>query len=159
LSKATVLSTLNALKSIFHWLAGQPEFRSRLSYADVDYFNLSETETRIAKAQFEPRVPTLEQVLHVIRNMTASSEIELRNRALNDHSVIETKDPWLRQLHVECSRRPPARIIARIAVLIFLRSAGWGARSPARCERPLKSRQFPKGTRPIDFNIRVADPN
>jgi integrase len=82
LSKATVLSTLNALKRFFHWLAGQPGFRSRLSYADADYFNLSEKETRIAKAQFEPRVPTLEQVLYVIINMAASSEIELRNRAL-----------------------------------------------------------------------------
>jgi integrase len=82
LSKATVLSTLNALKSFFHWLAGQPGFRSRLSYADAEYFNLSEKETRIAKALLEPRVPTLDQVLHVVRNMPTGSEIELRNRAL-----------------------------------------------------------------------------
>jgi integrase len=82
LSKATLLSTLNALKSFFYWLAGQPGFRSRLSYADAEYFNLSEKETRIAKAQLEPRVPTLEQILHVIRSMPADSEVERRNRAL-----------------------------------------------------------------------------
>ncbi len=82
LSKATLNSTLAALRNFFHWLAGQPGFRSRLSYADADYFNLSEKETRIAKASREPRVPTLDQILHVIRFMPTESEIEKRNRAL-----------------------------------------------------------------------------
>lgn len=82
LSKATILSTLNALKGFFHWLAGQPGFRSRLSYADADYFNLSEKETRIAKATRQPRVPTHDQILHVIRAMPIGSGIERRNRAL-----------------------------------------------------------------------------
>src|SRR5216683_640475 len=33
LSKATLYSTLTALRNFFHWLAGQPGFRSRLSYS------------------------------------------------------------------------------------------------------------------------------
>lgn len=82
LSKATVLSTLNALKSFFVWLAGQPGFRSRLSYGDADYFNLSEKETRIAKAHRQTPIPTLDQIRHVIQAMPASTEIEQRNRAL-----------------------------------------------------------------------------
>jgi integrase/recombinase XerD len=37
LSKATVLQTLNALRAFFLWLAGQPGYRSRISYSDADY--------------------------------------------------------------------------------------------------------------------------
>ena len=50
LSKATLYATLNALRSFFFWLAGQPGYRSKLTYADADYFNLSEKDTRVAKA-------------------------------------------------------------------------------------------------------------
>jgi integrase/recombinase XerD len=62
LSKATVLQTLNALRAFFLWLAGQPGYRSRISYSDADYFRLSEKDTRIAKARRERPVPTLEQI-------------------------------------------------------------------------------------------------
>ena len=82
LSKATIYSTLMALRSFFQWLAGRPGFRSRLSYADADYFNPSEKEIRVAKAHREQRVPTLEQIHHVIQSMPVSSDIERRNRAL-----------------------------------------------------------------------------
>jgi integrase len=82
LSKATLLSTLNALKTFFQWLAGQPGYKSRLKYADAEYFNLSEKEMRVAKARREQRVPTLEQIRHVLMAMPAGSEVEQRNRAL-----------------------------------------------------------------------------
>ena len=82
LSKATLLSTLNALKAFFQWLAGQPGYKSRLKYADAEYFNLSEKETRIARARREQRVPTLEQIRHVLAVMPTGSEIERRNQAL-----------------------------------------------------------------------------
>ncbi|HEY8382625.1 MAG TPA: tyrosine-type recombinase/integrase [Microvirga sp.] len=82
LSKATLYSTLTALKNFFIWLAGQPGYRSRLSYADAEYFNLSEKESRIAKARREQRVPTLEQIGHVIDTMPAETLIQRRNRAL-----------------------------------------------------------------------------
>ena len=36
LSKGTLLTTLNALRAFFQWLAGQPGYRSRLTYADAD---------------------------------------------------------------------------------------------------------------------------
>src|SRR5215467_10579797 len=82
LSKATLLSTLNALKAFFQWLAGQPGYKSRLKYADAEYFNLSVKEVRVAKARREQRVPTLEQIRHLLAVMPAGSELELRNRAL-----------------------------------------------------------------------------
>ena len=82
LSKATLLSTLNALKAFFQWLAGQPGYKSRLKYVDAQYFNLSEKETRVAEARRDQRVPTVEQIRHVLETMPAGSEIEQRNRAL-----------------------------------------------------------------------------
>jgi len=82
ISKATLASTLSALKAFFQWLAGQPGYKSRLQYADAEYFNLSEKEMRVARAQREQRVPTLEQIRHVLTTMPAGSEVERRNRAL-----------------------------------------------------------------------------
>ena len=82
LSRATVNSTLSALRAFFVWLAGQPGYKSRLSYADADYFNLAEKDVRIAKAVRHKAFPTLEQVHHVLSDMPAASDIEMRNRAL-----------------------------------------------------------------------------
>ncbi len=82
LSKQTLYATLNALRAFFHWLAGQSGYRSRLAYADADYFNLSDKETRIAKASSEKVVSTVEQILHVLSFMPTATEIDRRNRAL-----------------------------------------------------------------------------
>src|SRR5215510_15717559 len=82
LSKATLYATLSALKQFFFWLAGQPGYKSRISYSDAEYFNLSAKDTRIAKAHRDARVPTLEQIRHVIQTMPAGTEIERRDRAL-----------------------------------------------------------------------------
>jgi integrase len=82
LSRATVNSTLSALRAFFIWLAGQPGYKSRLQYADADYFNLTETEVRIAKAVRHKAFPTMEQVHHVLSVMPFATDIEKRNRAL-----------------------------------------------------------------------------
>ena len=82
LSQATLHSTLSALRAFFVWLAGQPGFKSRISYVDADYFNLSEKGVRIARATREQAVPTLEQVHHVLSAMPSATDIEKRNRAL-----------------------------------------------------------------------------
>ena len=88
LSKATLYTTLSALKRFFIWLAGQPGYKSRLSYSDAEYFNLSAKETRIAKAHREERVPTLEQIRHVIQTMPTATEIERRDRALIGFTIL-----------------------------------------------------------------------
>lgn len=82
LSKATLHSTLTALKNFFLWLAGRPGYRARLAYADAEYFNLSEKEARIATARRDQPAPTLEQINHVLRLMPAETEIEQRDRAV-----------------------------------------------------------------------------
>ncbi len=82
LSRATVLATLSALRAFFLWLAGQPGFKRKLSYSDADYFNLSEKDTRIAKAGRPRPAPSLDQVHHVLAAMPHESDIERRDRAL-----------------------------------------------------------------------------
>src|SRR6266699_156378 len=88
LSKATLYATLTALKRFFIWLAGQPGYKSKISYSDAEYFNLSAKETRIAKAHRDARVPTLEQIRHVIQTMPAGTEIERRDRALIAFTIL-----------------------------------------------------------------------
>ena len=82
LSKATLHATLAHLKRFFHWLAGQPGYKSRLQYCDANYFNLSEKDVRVATARREQARPTVEQVKHVIAMMPADSAIQRRDRAL-----------------------------------------------------------------------------
>jgi integrase len=82
LSEATLHSTLAALKAFFFWLAGQNGYRSRFTYSDADYFNLSDRDSRIAKTRLEKPVPSLEQVRHVIETMLAEDAIQRRDRAL-----------------------------------------------------------------------------
>ena len=63
LSKATLYATLTALKRFFVWLAGQPGYKSRIAYADAEYFNLSAKDARMAKTTRPARVPTMEQAM------------------------------------------------------------------------------------------------
>jgi integrase len=88
LSKATVYSTLTALKAFFVWLAGQPGYKSRISYADTEYFNMTMKDARIAKTAREPRVPTVEQIRHVLRTMPADTAIERRNRVIIAFTIL-----------------------------------------------------------------------
>lgn len=82
LSKATLNTTLTQLKRFFQWLSMQPGYKSRIQYSDAEYFNLSEKDTRIATAKRQQKVPTIEQIKHVIDTMPFKTEIEMRNRAL-----------------------------------------------------------------------------
>lgn len=89
------------LKAFFHWVAGQPGFRSRLSYADADYFSLSEKDLRIAKATREQRFPSLDQVHHVLNVMPTENEIDRRNRAVVALSILTGAIASLKLKHVD----------------------------------------------------------
>jgi integrase/recombinase XerD len=88
LSKATLHVTLGALKQFFMWLAGQLGYKSKISYSDAEYFNLSARETRIAMSRRPAPVPTLEQIRHVIQTMPTGTAIERRNRALIAFTIL-----------------------------------------------------------------------
>ena len=82
LSKSTQHATLTDLKRFFQWLSHQPRYKSRIQYTDAEYFNLSDKDARVATARRDARVPTKEQVLHVLARMPCGTEVERRNRAL-----------------------------------------------------------------------------
>ena len=82
LSMATLHATLTQLKRFFQWLSDKPGYKSRFQYTDADYFNLSEKDVRIATAHREKKVPTLEQIKHVINTMPSKTDIECRNCAV-----------------------------------------------------------------------------
>ena len=82
LSKSTLHTILNHLKSFFQWLAMQPRFKTSITYTEADYFNLTIKDARIAKTSHPRPVPTIEQVKHVIHVMPSTTDIERRDQAL-----------------------------------------------------------------------------
>jgi integrase len=88
LAKATIHSRLMAVKAFFIWLAGQPGYRSRLTYSDMEYFNSSNNDSRIAKATHDRPAPTLEQIRRVLESMPARSDLEKRDRALVAFTIL-----------------------------------------------------------------------
>jgi integrase len=109
LAKATIYSRLMAVKAFFVWLAGQPGYKSRLTYSDVDYFNPSNNDGRIAKATREKPKPTLEQIRHVLAVMPAGTDIEKRDRALLAFAVLSgARDDAIASMslrHIDLVRR------------------------------------------------------
>jgi integrase len=82
LSKATLHSTLAALKKFFQWLSRETGYKTHVNYSDAEYFNLSGGDVRIATAHRERPHPTLEQVRHVIDTMPNGTDLEHRDRAI-----------------------------------------------------------------------------
>jgi len=88
LSAATIKSTLAALKAFFLWLADRPDYRTRIRYADVEYFNMTENLSRVASAHRRKACPTLAQIQDVLAAMPTESEIDRRNRALVAFTIL-----------------------------------------------------------------------
>jgi hypothetical protein len=75
LAKATILSTITALKRFFGWLAVQPGYKSKINLSDIEFLSLSDKDIRAANAPADRAIPTLEQVLRVVDNMTSVDEL------------------------------------------------------------------------------------
>jgi integrase len=88
LAKATILSTLNALKAFYGWLSFQVGYKSNIHTLDIEYFNLSEKETRAAKAPKTKILPTLEQIRKALFAMPDETEIEKRDKALLAFTIL-----------------------------------------------------------------------
>lgn len=82
LSKATTVSTLRHCRDFFTWLAREPAYKKRVTYADADYFSPSDKDIAVASARRDKAVPTLGQVEHVLASMPAGTIVERRDRAL-----------------------------------------------------------------------------
>lgn len=88
LSKATMDSTLRALRAFFLWLAGQSGYKSKIQYSDADYFNLAEKDVAVARAKRHKVVPTLDQMHYVLSVMPTATPLQQRNRALVAFAVL-----------------------------------------------------------------------
>ena len=82
LAKATILSTVKALKRFFGWLSHQSGYRSRIRRTDIEYLNLADRDIRAAKAPADRPFPSLDQVCKAFAGMPAKTAIDQRNRAV-----------------------------------------------------------------------------
>jgi integrase len=82
LSKATLYSTLKALRAFFEWLAREPGYRKDLVYSDAAYFNVTANEARIATATRPRPAPSVAQVRAIVEAMPAATATERRDRAV-----------------------------------------------------------------------------
>jgi integrase len=111
ISKATVLSCLNALQEFFRWLAWQPGYKSRLHVPDIEYFNLFDKDMSIAKAKKHKAFPSMDQIRKVILSMPVETGIQRRNRALIAFTILTgIRDGALASLrlkHIDLSQTLP----------------------------------------------------
>lgn len=111
ISKATMLSTLNALKDFFRWLAWQPGYKSQIHVPDIDYLSLTEKEISIAKTVKHRAFPTLAQIRTVLFAMPTDTVIQRRNRALIAFAILtgmrDSALASLRLKHLDRTQNPP----------------------------------------------------
>jgi len=88
LSKATLDSTMRALREFFLWLSGQPGYRSRISFGDTAYFRLSEKDSRAAATTSDRPVPSVDQIEVVLRSMPIFTVLERRDRAVIAFTIL-----------------------------------------------------------------------
>jgi len=88
LSKATINSILGHLKRFFQWLSQKSGYKSRISYADAEYFSLSNKDLGAAKTSQPKKFPTLEQITHVLNVIPSETAIDLRNRAVIAFTIL-----------------------------------------------------------------------
>lgn len=109
LAKATIYSRLMALKAFVKWLAGQPGYKSRITYSDAEYFNPSANDERIAKAVRQRPVPSMEQIRQVLFAMPKDSVLQRRDRALFAFTLLSgMRDDAIASLslgHIDLEKR------------------------------------------------------
>lgn len=88
LSKATIYSTLTALRKFFAWLADQPGYRTRITETAADYFKASLKDRTAARASGPNRVPTMEQIRTVLNSMPIKTPVEKRDRAIMAFAIL-----------------------------------------------------------------------
>ena len=80
LSHATIDATLRIVKNFIHWLAGQSGYKSRISYADAEYFNNTLKDARIAHTHRPMAYPSLKQCQRAFEAMPEVSLDQKRNK-------------------------------------------------------------------------------
>ena len=82
LSLSTRDAMLRAVQKFFRWLASQPGYKSRVSYADVAYLNNFAKDARAARGPRPIPYPSMEQCAHAFLAMQEGSEVQRRDKAI-----------------------------------------------------------------------------
>ncbi len=82
LATSTVISRLSKIEYFFQWLCEQKGYRSRIKLCDTSYFAPTRHEARMANSRPRRQIPTVEQIVHIVRTLPVTRDDELRNRAL-----------------------------------------------------------------------------
>lgn len=82
LSLSYVDDNLRALKEFLRWLERQNGYKSKIKYNEIDYLNISTNQRKTAKATEYKKAYKYEQILQTIRQMTAITIVEKRNKAI-----------------------------------------------------------------------------
>ncbi len=82
LTHATIDSTLRLVQEFFKWLAGQPGYKSKITYSDVRYFNNKLKNKRIAHTAKPRRIPSMSQAEHAFQAMPTNTVFERRDKAI-----------------------------------------------------------------------------
>lgn len=79
----TVSQKLSSIVEFYNWLRIQPRYKSRVDGSAIEYFSLSLGERNALKTQVNLRdIPSLDDILNLIKSIKGNSEIEMRDRAL-----------------------------------------------------------------------------
>jgi len=82
LSATTIGAILRDLKAFFRWLADQPGYKSKITYADAEYFTQDrKSETARRGSLWKPH-PSPHQIRHVVEAMPGETVIQRRDRAV-----------------------------------------------------------------------------
>lgn len=87
LATATIHARLMAVKAFFHWLVGRQGYR-KLTYGDLEYFNPSTKDARIATAKRDRPVPSVAMIRRVVETMPFKTDIQKRDRALVAFTLV-----------------------------------------------------------------------
>lgn len=108
ISDATQVQILTTLRRFFGWLADQKGYRSRIARSDADYFNPDRRQKAIASTVRDIEGPTIEQVRRVVETMPATTDIEMRDRAVIAFAILtgarDNAIASLRMKHVDIEK-------------------------------------------------------
>lgn len=82
LSKATIASTLRAVREFFRWAAGQRGYKATIGRGDWAYLKQPLKDARAARASTPRKVPGVEQVWLAFEAMPGATSLQKRDKAL-----------------------------------------------------------------------------
>lgn len=100
---STVYDYLRYLKIFFVWLSNQQGYKKPINKEHIECLRLSREQTEIAMTPQRERYPTLDIVQKVVHFMPATTELDLRDRALISFTLLSgMRDKAITTLPIKC---------------------------------------------------------